>query len=183
MAVRSRLTVQLALVTVIQHLRADAQASALWIAIDSAFRPEWALSVFSALDHSSASGDHKPATPSQAAEDRHLETLERLRVAPATSVSELIAAISDARASSRPDGTRLRIVVIDAITSLFQPSLSVGSARGHASMVATLQHLAALARSPDLPFCLLVRPTISPRSLIGIDRQLVRQRRPASAAR
>ena len=91
-------------------------------------------------------------------DDALFETLERLKVAPVTSVTELIAAISDARTSSRPGVAQLRVVVIDTITSLFQASLTVGSARGHASMVATLQHLAALARSQDLPFCLLVRP-------------------------
>jgi RAD51-like protein 3 len=53
-------------------------------------------------------------------------------------------------------GHRVRLVVIDSVTSLLAPSLSAVSSHGHAIMTTFMQHLRSMARSYHLAFLVSV---------------------------
>ncbi|KAF8556211.1 P-loop containing nucleoside triphosphate hydrolase protein [Imleria badia] len=91
--------------------------------------------------------------------------LERLQVSLVLNIETARALLEDLESSLTANplpGHRVRLVVIDSVTSLLAPSLSAVSSHGHAIMTTFMQHLRSMARSYHLAFLVVNNTSASP---------------------
>ncbi|KAI9567346.1 P-loop containing nucleoside triphosphate hydrolase protein [Boletus coccyginus] len=85
--------------------------------------------------------------------------LERIQVSLVLDIETARALLEDLESSlsaSTLPSPRVRLVIIDSVTSLLAPSLSAVSSHGHAIMTTFMQHLRSMARSYYLAFLVSV---------------------------
>ncbi|KAF8626407.1 hypothetical protein AX17_006574 [Amanita inopinata Kibby_2008] len=129
----------LALNVVLYYLIRHGNASAIWFDTTGGFSAERATQILE-------------SHPTQ----QDVSVLERLQVTLTFDADEVLGVLD---ATVRPESvaaeSKLRFIVIDTITTLLGPNLSVVSAQGHAKMVYFMRHLRELACEKQLVILVL----------------------------